>query len=436
MLGMSSARGSPGWTWGGGGHSVGGRQQSHRSARRGIRALDTELLDVVGMIYDAVIEPSRWESVIETIRVPHGWHNASMSVITPTTQRMVILNLALNVPENFFEEAPRHVDDVVAMWGGPGAGLPSCRWRSRCCSPASPTPATWMDNTYFRTWAHPRDRRSGGDGAGTGFDDARQYRVQPSQVPGQRPPRRRWRNCAYWRRICAGRRRSAGSLSARQRVPRRSRRRSMRRVRARCWCAATWRSCACERHRRDHAAERRSDPVERWPVRLINELVPGHLETAVQAAAEGAAAIGRRGIGIPARRRDGSPLVTHVMPLEARLGTRSSADAVVFLADGGAEPLPTDRLSLLFGLTPAETRVFEMAASGSSPDQMAERLADAEHGADTSAARLRKDRASPAGRTRRPRSGTQAAALTALPPSRAASRAKRPCCAIHASYSR
>jgi DNA-binding CsgD family transcriptional regulator len=107
-------------------------------------------------------------------------------------------------------------------------------------------------------------------------------------------------------------------------------------------------------------------------LRLSEEVVAGQLESAVQAAAEGVGAIGRRGIGIPARRRDGSPLVTHVMPLETRLGTRSAADAVVFLADnGGAEPSPNESLELLFGLTPAEARVFELVATGQSTSRIA-----------------------------------------------------------------
>jgi DNA-binding CsgD family transcriptional regulator len=335
--------------------------------------LDTELLDVVGMIYDAVIEPSRWESVIETIRVRHGWHNASMSVIAPTAQRMVILNLALNVPENFFEEAPRHVDDVVAMWGGP-ARLAQLPLEEPLLQSSITDPATWMDNTYFRTWAHPQGivdqvamalARDSTTLANIAFSLHKSRPTAPEAALEEL-------------RLLAPHLRRAATIS-----------RILEREATR---AATFEAALdaagsgavlvrgdMEIVHANATAEtmlRSGDPIRSsgGRLRLINELVPGHLETAVQAAAAGAAAIGRRGIGIPARRRDGSPLVTHVMPLEARLGTRSSADAVVFLADGGAEPLPTDRLSLLFGLTPAETRVFEMAASGSSPDQMAERL--------------------------------------------------------------
>jgi DNA-binding CsgD family transcriptional regulator len=112
------------------------------------------------------------------------------------------------------------------------------------------------------------------------------------------------------------------------------------------------------------------------------ELVPGQLAAAIQSAAGAEAEMGRRGIGIPTRRRDGVPLVIHVMPLKqraARSGMKLSAVAAVFVSETGARvPLPIDAVSMLFELTPAEARVFEMIALGRSIGQIAAALSVAQ----------------------------------------------------------
>ena len=119
-----------------------------------------------------------------------------------------------------------------------------------------------------------------------------------------------------------------------------------------------------------------SDPIRRNGDRLELrvELLPGQLERGIAAAAKDAVALGRRGLGIPTRRADGSPLVLHVMPLtrrQSRMPLLKGAVAAVFIADkkGGAHL--GDALSLLFGLTPTEVRVFELVAGGHSNGQIA-----------------------------------------------------------------
>jgi len=107
------------------------------------------------------------------------------------------------------------------------------------------------------------------------------------------------------------------------------------------------------------------DRLGRLELRL--EMLPGHLKSAV-AACVNDAGMGRRGIGIPTRRLDGSPLIVHVMPLEQRSirgGLPSNASAAVFISDGSGGIVPMhDALGLLFGLTPAEARVFELTVDG------------------------------------------------------------------------
>jgi DNA-binding CsgD family transcriptional regulator len=110
---------------------------------------------------------------------------------------------------------------------------------------------------------------------------------------------------------------------------------------------------------------------------MRHELVPGQLRSAVSIASRAEAQLERRGIGIPTRLRDGSPLSIHVMPLRQRAlrGGIGRATAGVFIAENGAPAdLPPDAMSLLYGLTPAEMRVFELIVDGRRTEDIAETL--------------------------------------------------------------
>ena len=89
--------------------------------------------------------------------------------------------------------------------------------------------------------------------------------------------------------------------------------------------------------------------------------------------------MGRRGIGIPTRRKDGTPLVLHVLPLEQRsprTGAPWKSVAAVFIADtGGQVAVPMDALTVLFQLTPMERRVLELTVEGHSSREAAAALA-------------------------------------------------------------
>ncbi len=110
---------------------------------------------------------------------------------------------------------------------------------------------------------------------------------------------------------------------------------------------------------------------------LTTDLVPGALAGAVHGAAEGGGAIGGRGIGIPTRRRDGSPLTLHVMPLAGQHGGPREllAVAAIFIGDAATGvPLPDGVLSILYDLTPAEARVFELVVDGYSTAEITDQL--------------------------------------------------------------
>jgi DNA-binding CsgD family transcriptional regulator len=100
------------------------------------------------------------------------------------------------------------------------------------------------------------------------------------------------------------------------------------------------------------------------------------LGAAVRQANE--AAIGKRGLGIPAPRADGAPSVLHVLPLRhgaLRSELAPAAAAAIFVAPVTLPPAaPREALVALFDLTPAEARVFERIAAGETQSEIARTL--------------------------------------------------------------
>ena len=121
-----------------------------------------------------------------------------------------------------------------------------------------------------------------------------------------------------------------------------------------------------------------------------------------RAGGEDEGALGPRGIGIPLRREAGGPSIVHVLPLpRARCdpGLCQSAVAALFRRSGDApSSMPMDTLALLYNLTPAEVRVFEMVCAGKTQaDIAAESGSGAQHRQVAPASGLRKDRLPAAG---------------------------------------
>ena len=112
-------------------------------------------------------------------------------------------------------------------------------------------------------------------------------------------------------------------------------------------------------------------------VSLLDRSASAALERAVRRAASDEASLGPMGIGIPAC-LTGEPRVIHVLPLRKDT-TRGSlvqrASAALFIAPAASPPrMPVDALALIYDLTPAESRIFEMIAGGSTQAAIARAL--------------------------------------------------------------
>lgn len=122
------------------------------------------------------------------------------------------------------------------------------------------------------------------------------------------------------------------------------------------------------------------DPIrlDQRRLKLPTAQASAALIDAITRAARDEPELGQRGIGIPARRRDGSPSVVHVLPLrrgDIRPGLERRAVAAVFVAPASTQPqMPAAALALLYDLTPAETRIVGLISEGVGQAEIAARL--------------------------------------------------------------
>ncbi|MDQ8729815.1 helix-turn-helix transcriptional regulator [Bradyrhizobium sp. LHD-71] len=102
------------------------------------------------------------------------------------------------------------------------------------------------------------------------------------------------------------------------------------------------------------------------------------LAAAVSQAVENESAIGRKGIGVPARTAQGDARVLHVLPLRygvMRPNVAPNAVAAIFIAPATHPPrAPSEVVAALFDLTAAEVRVFEHITAGRTMTETAEAL--------------------------------------------------------------
>jgi len=338
--------------------------------------MDDSIDKLVGDIYDAVIEPGRWPEVVDRIRVVFGFHIAMLVVLRLPSGRPIV-NATANVPLEYVDRVANYGSEVADLWGGPANLL-----RLPLEEPLQNTkvvPASVIDsNRYVREWAWPqglvdqvgmalaRDESMVATlGLGCHKNDPP---VDEARIDGLR------RIAPHLRRavIISGLLDTALGAAAS--------------FEATLSAIATGAILVDAQmnviYANASATEmlRYADPVRTASGRLqlAAPLLPQRLEEAVGLAATHPAAIGRRGMAIPAKRRDGSAAAVHVLPLAQRSASQSrpqAAVAAVFIAEAGRPAGGVDILSAMYELTPAETRVYELMVEGLSTEQMAIELA-------------------------------------------------------------
>lgn len=336
---------------------------------------DAELVDLIGGIYDAVIEPRLWPDVCDTLRLRLEFKNAEIATINVRTGATVV-SAVVGIPAQYLGvRSPERIREVMEMWGGERRLAQYPLEEPVLLSDVSDR-SQWDRFEYIRLFAMPQDLVDS-----VAVPLARDVRTIGSISFGIHSTRRSVSpEDLSWLRVIAAHLRRAVQISG---------------ILDDATAVAETFSAVLDatssgvfivdgdaRILHANAAAQpmlaAGDPIREagGRLQLREELVPGQLIAAIRGATD-EAALGRRGLGIPTRRLDGSAVTATVMPLERRTsrgGLSARAAAAVLIATSAPLELPAGALSLLYDLTPAEIRVFELVVEGNTNAAVARAL--------------------------------------------------------------
>jgi DNA-binding CsgD family transcriptional regulator len=336
------------------------------------------LSDLIGSIYDCILVPERWESTLAAVTEQTGLSNCVLSMHNTRTKAGQI-HVGVGVDEAFQEEAGvKYGAAVLDIWGGPQR-LESFPLEEPIVQSQATPRSTWLANDWYREMCIPRKlhdcvtiflvRDSHGLGAiafGVGEDlgEVGEDRLAALRVLAP-----------HFRRAV-----TIGGLLDQQAGT------AATFVEA-IDCVAAGVVLVDEGAEIVHANAsadtmlRAGNPISDRNGRLAtsNSITSDVLAEAILQSAQCDASLERRSINIPARHSDGTPTAIQVLPLQQRSprsGLKQRAAAAVFVAKSADPPrLPGDALSLLYKLTPAEAKVFELVVEGKTPAEIAGLLA-------------------------------------------------------------
>ena len=334
------------------------------------------LSSLIGSIYDCVLEPDRWPFALTEICAALRFANGSIGVnALPSGETLLVASVG--IPPYWLGRMSGYGDEIMRLWGGVARVREYPFEEPVVCSQATDR-ATWTNNTWFTEWAAPQ-----------GLLDAVSIPlVRDETMLGT---------------LTLARHQSVGPVDDTDLATLRLLAPHVRRAVTigRCFDLKTveastfaavidaltvavilvdaqlgivYANPAATTMLETGGVIGRSNNA----LRLAATLPMEALRTAVACAAADELTLGRRGIGVPLRRADGAALVAHVLPLrrrQFRADLVQRAAAAVFVTPSMSPPaLPGDALALLYDLTPAELRVFELIANGTTQPEIAHRL--------------------------------------------------------------
>jgi len=332
------------------------------------------LSDLVGAIYDCALDPSRWPATLSAVRHELNCRNASLT-LQALPSGNVLLQVSDGIEPQWLERVPEYGEDIVELWGGLQAYLSLPLLEPLVLSRVGTQDRE--HNRYYREWAQPQ-----------GLVDTLAIGLT--------------RDADSIGSIGFGWHESAGTISSRQTdiarllIPHLHRAVVITKLLDARTMVASMLEAALDTITtpivlvgKDLAvfyANRAAEALfnVRMPITLENHHLAVHpraamvaLGAAIDGICQDESAIGAKGMGIPSATAQGDLCVLHVLPLKhGRLPPASSAVAAVFVASRTTPPPALVKLvQALFGLTTAESKVFERMASGSTVAQTAIRLA-------------------------------------------------------------
>ena len=331
--------------------------------------------NLIGLIYDCVLEPESWQATVEELHEAIGLPNCSLSVTSPQAAKIMI-NIAAGITPEWMERGHHYAQDLVEAWGGLRQVM-----EFPLGEPVVKSEVVGRDvlkcNRFMREWAAPQ-----GLGDSVAITLAREQGLSAH--------------------IAFGIASSSSGLTEQDRSNLRLLAPHLRRavsisnlLEMRSLVANTFKAALdgfalpilladenlgiVHTNASAEAMLRDNDPIRLQGGRLTlsHPQTTAALADAVKRAAIGGIELSQRGLGIPAKQRDGSPVVVHVLPLRrtSRAGISQRAVAAVFVAAASSPPqMPAAALALLYDLTPAETRVLELLVEGKTREEIGHQL--------------------------------------------------------------
>ncbi|MGE0699642.1 MAG: helix-turn-helix transcriptional regulator [Hyphomicrobiaceae bacterium] len=330
---------------------------------------------LIGLIYDCVTDPERWQVAVDALRGELGTATTVLQAISLTDSRL-LANFTSGIPDCWLTLMEQYAQAATDAWGG----------TERVARFANDEPLRQSEvvgnerlqkSQFAREWGNPQGLVD--SIALFSFLDRRLFAGLACGIHESRPFHESMRTNL---RLLAPHIRRTIEISGLL---------DMKRIEAETLEAALDGLLPAivlvgddmsVVHANASAREllRDRDPISEASGRLALPHVQttAALADAVKRCASGLVTLGQRGIGIPVRRRDGSPALVHVLPLQPSKRTSGvswRAVAAVFVASAAAPPqMPAAALALLYDLTPAETRVLELIVEGRQPAEAAAHL--------------------------------------------------------------
>lgn len=334
-----------------------------------------QLSSIIGSIYDCVLAPEKWPVTLAAIMSDLGYAMTAISVHDPNNADMK-LHVTVGADQEWLDAVPHYGADLLQLWGGVQKIRNFPLEEPIVQSEVTPR-SQWHDNAYFRDILEPRrlhdcvmiglvnDAHSAGAIAFGRHADKGEVSEDDLSVLRLLAP--------HIRRAVA-----IGRLLEQQAATTATFSDILERVSAGILLVdedgGVVHANAAGRRMLD-----KGDAVHLRNGRIATAtpLTTAVLSDAVRQAANIEIDIERRSIDIPARLADGSPTVLQVLPLRRRTvrdGIEQRTVAAIFIAGSADPPRLADVMGLLYRLTPAETRVFELIVDGKAPAEISESL--------------------------------------------------------------
>ncbi|MBZ9801859.1 helix-turn-helix transcriptional regulator [Mesorhizobium sp. ES1-6] len=332
------------------------------------------LSELIGLIYDAAIDPSRWSVAIEEMRIALGFATAAIRLqALPSGE--VLVNVTSNIPQPYVDQMNSYGAEVLELWGGMAAVGSLPMDRPAVLSQLNPDLDT-TTNRYFVECGKP------------------QGMIDSLALPLARDGRGLG-SLAFSRHVGAAPINDLQIEAAQLLIPHLQRAATINRLLDMAAIArATFQTVldtltapiflttadlqVVHANPAAHAIVAGGELLNiRNGVLVANvSAVSSALAVAVAQAARDEGALARKGLGVPVRWQDDSAGALHVLPLRPGRGSfDASVVAAVFVARADTPFVaPTALVAALFGLTPAEARVFEQIAVGRTVEETSEVL--------------------------------------------------------------